>query len=146
MATAQNYLDKWLEYKNKAADKQLEAEEFVSAYTQDEAKNALKEANRASSISYQQAINPYGYLAEQRRMRGLSSSGITGRQNTNQYTGYQQALGSNSANYIGQVGQAKQQMLKATYQTEAQKLSNQADYYNLSYEEYIRQLKEKYSK
>jgi hypothetical protein len=146
MATAQNYLDKWLEYKNKAADKQLEAEEFVSAYTQDEAKNALKEANRASSISYQQAINPYGYLAEQRRMRGLSSSGITGRQNTNQYTGYQQALGSNSANYIGQVGQAKQNMLKATYQNEAQKLSNQADYYNLSYEEYIRQLKEKYSK
>ena len=102
MATAQNSLDQWLEYKNKAADKQLEAEEFVSAYTQDEAKNALKEANRASSISYQQAINPYGYLAEQRRMRGLSSSGITGRQNTNQYTGYQQALGSNSANYIGQ--------------------------------------------
>lgn len=79
-------------------------------------------------------------------MRGLSSSGITGRQNTNQYTGYQQALGSNSASYIGQVGQAKQNMLKATYQNEAQKLSNQADYYNLSYEEYIRQLKEKYSK
>ncbi len=142
---AQDYLKKWLEYKNKAADKQLEAEEFVSAYTQDEAKDALKEANRASSISYQQAINPYGYLAEQRRMRGLSSSGITGRQKTNQFAGYQKALGSNSANYIGQIGQAKQGLLKATYQNEAQKLSNKADYYNLSYEEYIRKLKEKYA-
>lgn len=136
------YLDKYLEYKNKAADKRLEANDYLSDEQEEEARKQLLNANRQTRTDYQTALNPYGYLAEQRRMKGLGS--VAPRANVMQYANYQSGMGNNAANYINSLSSVNQSRIQNRYTNEAAKLSNQADYYSMGYDEYIAKLKARY--
>lgn len=147
MAVINNpYLDNAYQNKLDALTKQYEANLAQSAYQNQMAKATQKETNRLSANNYMTAINRYGIQAEQRAMNGLNNSGVLNRANTNAYTNLQNNYANATKTYLGTISENNNNLLRAQYQNEADKLNAMGEYNTNLYNEYMRQVSDEYQR
>lgn len=105
-------------------------------YSNKQAEEALKSANRSSSTNYMKYINPYGIQNENLSKAGLNYSGIAETNFAKGYNAYQNALSGAASKTQTAKDEIDQSYLGAVAKANSDKLNVEADYYKNLYDNY----------
>ncbi|MFA0814909.1 MAG: hypothetical protein ACC608_03895 [Anaerofustis sp.] len=134
-----SYLEEMKRLQNEAVSTLLEQALSEKDYANAQTAAALKSTNRSAYADYLDYVNPYGTQSESLASAGLGHSGAAEKNYANSYNAYQSALAKAASAAQSEQDDTNQSYLSTLASGNAQKLSNEADYYQNLYDNYWNQ-------
>ena len=136
---ANSYLEEMKRLQNEAVNTLLAQALSEKEYADAQTDASLQSTNRSGYADYMDYVNPYGTQSESLAASGLSHCGAAEKSYAQGYNAYQSALSKAASAAQGAKDETNQSYLSTLAQGNAQKLTNEADYYQNLYDNFWNQ-------